>query len=91
MAEQACGSSDSHIHARMLQQHCKSIPPCVSSGAQFLESRDITFSVLISGAGIPAKDRIGLRGYVSGELLNKLLNGHRQIPFWMFSMACKPN
>jgi hypothetical protein len=37
--------------------------------------------VLISGADIPAKDRIGLRGYVSGELLNKLLNGHRQNPF----------
>jgi hypothetical protein len=75
----------------MSQQHCESIPPYISSRAQFLESSDVTVSVLISGTGISPKDCIGLRGHIPGELLNKLLKGHRQIPFLMFSMACSPN
>ena len=75
----------------MLQQHGERIPPCVSSGAQSLESSDVMIGMLISGAGIPPKDRIGLRSYVPGELLDKILKSHRQIPFLMFSIACNLN
>jgi hypothetical protein len=71
----------------MHQQHGERIPPCVSSGAQSLESSDVTVSVLICGTGISPKDRIDLRSYFPGELLNKRFKGHRQIPILMFSMA----
>ncbi len=75
----------------MLQQYRERIPPCISSGAQSLESSDVPISMLIPGTGIPPKDRIGLRGYIPSKLLDKLLKSHRQIPFLMFSMACNPN
>lgn len=43
--------------------HFRMAPPqCISSGAQSLESSDVTLGMLISSTGIPSKNRIGLRG-----------------------------
>jgi hypothetical protein len=76
----------------MREQPCERIPSSIAMRAQFIECSQAPIRVLVSGLGVSAPYRFGLRFHMPCKLLNQFFKTRQgQIPFLMFLIVSRPN
>lgn len=91
MAEQKCRRCNTDIQAWMFEKSGKRIASCISTGAEFVENRQVLINMPIGSFSISLPASLCLCLHMLGEFLNQFFDLHHQTPLLMLSMACNPN